>query len=122
MNYPALDNYEEIAYWLENDAYEYTSTFEVDALVWEPDDGQFLQFTGDLPEGVAATGKQVLINSRRQVSRVRFALPLAPNDHVIGFGERFHSIDQRGEFVDAVVYESTKGMDTVLTYQLPLGL
>ncbi len=39
---------------------------------------------------------------------VRFALEIEPEEHVVGFGERFHSLDQRGQIVDAVVFEQYK--------------
>ncbi len=42
------------------------------------------------------------------VHRVRFALHLAPGDHVVGFGERFDALDQRGRTLDAVVFEQYK--------------
>lgn len=37
--------------------------------------------------------------------RVRFGLRLAPGEHVVGLGERFHSLDQRGWAIDATVFE-----------------
>lgn len=37
--------------------------------------------------------------------RARFALRLASDEHVVGFGERFHALDQRGWSVDAEVFE-----------------
>jgi 1,3-alpha-isomaltosidase len=40
--------------------------------------------------------------------RVRFSLPLRDGDHVVGFGERFHRLDQRGEQLDAMVFEQYK--------------
>ena len=40
--------------------------------------------------------------------RVRFALPLREGEHVVGFGERFDALDQRGERLDAVVFEQYK--------------
>src|SRR5258705_459990 len=40
--------------------------------------------------------------------RVRFSMRLRPADHVVGFGERFHGLDQRGETLDAVVFEQYK--------------
>lgn len=43
------------------------------------------------------------------VHRVRFALRLAPTEHVVGFGERFDAVDQRGRTPDAVVFEQYKG-------------
>ncbi|WP_084961249.1 TIM-barrel domain-containing protein [Thermoactinospora rubra] len=40
--------------------------------------------------------------------RVRFELPLRPADHVVGFGERYDAVDQRGRTLDAVVFEQYK--------------
>jgi len=37
--------------------------------------------------------------------RARFALRLAENEHVVGLGERYHALDQRGWAVDAEVFE-----------------
>src|SRR5690606_27548107 len=39
---------------------------------------------------------------------VRFALRLAPGDRVVGFGERFDGLDQRGRALDATVFEQYK--------------
>lgn len=106
---PALHNYEEVIYWLESDANEHTDPFSVSALVWTEDDQGFIKTSGSFPTGVELLDKKVLKDSSGQIFRVAAALPLEPEDHVIGFGERFHSIDQRGEYVDAVVYEEYKG-------------
>ncbi len=40
--------------------------------------------------------------------RCRFTLPLESGEHVVGFGERFHALDQRGYRVDARVFEQYK--------------
>lgn len=40
--------------------------------------------------------------------RCRFSLPLRADDHVVGFGERFDVVDQRGEVLDARVFEQYK--------------
>jgi alpha-glucosidase (family GH31 glycosyl hydrolase) len=40
--------------------------------------------------------------------RVRFALTLAPGEHVVGFGERYDALDQRGRSLDSVVFEQYK--------------
>lgn len=106
---PALHNFEEVIYWLESDTGEHTDPFSVSALVWTPDEQGFFTRTGSLPLGIEIKDKEVLKDSSGQIFRARAALPLLPSDHVIGFGERFHSVDQRGEFVDAVVYEEYKG-------------
>jgi alpha-glucosidase (family GH31 glycosyl hydrolase) len=39
------------------------------------------------------------------IHQVAFALELLPGDHVIGFGERYDSVDQRGRRLDATVFE-----------------
>lgn len=119
---PILDNFEGVIYWLESDTGEHTALFPVNALVWRADDGQFLHFGGNLPAEVIATGKKVLKNFSGEVFRIRFELPLAVTDHVVGFGERFHSIDQRGEFVDAVVFEEYKGQGHRTYLPTPFGM
>jgi alpha-glucosidase (family GH31 glycosyl hydrolase) len=42
------------------------------------------------------------------VHRARFALRLEPGEHVVGFGERFDAVDQRGRRLDDVVFEQYK--------------
>jgi alpha-glucosidase (family GH31 glycosyl hydrolase) len=42
------------------------------------------------------------------VRRVRFEMHLADGEHVVGFGERFDSVDQRGKALDAIVCEQYK--------------
>jgi hypothetical protein len=56
------------------------------------------------------------LTNRNGPVRCRFVLPLEPDDHVIGFGERFHALDQRGHRVDARVFEQYKqqGLRTYL--------
>ena len=43
------------------------------------------------------------------VHEVSFSLPCAPDDHIVGFGERFDGLDQRGARIDTRVYEQYKG-------------
>ena len=42
------------------------------------------------------------------ILRARFALRLQPSEHVVGFGERYDCLDQRGRCLDAVVFEQYK--------------
>lgn len=46
------------------------------------------------------------LRADRGPSRLRFALPLPSDAHVIGFGERFDRLDQRGQRIDATVFDS----------------
>lgn len=43
--------------------------------------------------------------------RVRFGLELSPGEHVVGFGERYDQLDQRGRRLDAVVFEQYKNQE-----------
>jgi alpha-glucosidase (family GH31 glycosyl hydrolase) len=43
------------------------------------------------------------------VRAVRFELRLQHGEHVVGFGERFDRVDQRGSRLDSVVFEQYKG-------------
>lgn len=48
--------------------------------------------------------------------KTRIALRLTPEEHVVGFGERFNAVDQRGQCIDATVFEQYKhqGLRTYL--------
>ncbi|GGL89503.1 glycoside hydrolase family 31 protein [Nakamurella endophytica] len=48
------------------------------------------------------------LHSAAGVHRVRFALRLDDGERVVGFGERFDRLDQRGHRLDAVVFEQYK--------------
>jgi alpha-glucosidase (family GH31 glycosyl hydrolase) len=52
--------------------------------------------------------------------RVRFALPLRPGEHVVGFGERYDAVDQRGRALDAVVFEQYKSQGRHARTYLPM--
>ncbi|HEX5997428.1 MAG TPA: TIM-barrel domain-containing protein [Jiangellales bacterium] len=54
---------------------------------------------------VAAAPDGAALDAFTGTLRVRFALRLTEDEHVVGLGERFHSLDQRGWAVDAEVYE-----------------
>jgi alpha-glucosidase (family GH31 glycosyl hydrolase) len=54
------------------------------------------------------------------VLRGRFALTLSEGDHVVGFGERFDHLDQRGKSLDAVVFEQYKAQGAHGRTYLPM--
>jgi alpha-glucosidase (family GH31 glycosyl hydrolase) len=118
---PVLKEFQEVSYWLESDTGERTETFSFCALVWGSDDG-FLKQSGQFPTGISIMEPEVLKDSQQRVHCVRAWLPLASEDHIVGFGERFHSVDQRGELVDAVVYEEYKGQGHRTYLPAPFGM
>ena len=54
------------------------------------------------------------------LQRVRFAFRLAAGEHVVGFGERFDAVDQRGRRLDAVVFEQYKSQGAHGRTYLPM--
>ncbi|MDR1431325.1 MAG: glycoside hydrolase family 31, partial [Propionibacteriaceae bacterium] len=55
-----------------------------------------------------------------RIHRVRFALPLADAEHVVGFGERYDAVDQRGLAPDSVVFEQYKSQGRHHRTYLPM--
>src|SRR5258708_31976665 len=54
--------------------------------------------------------------------RVRLALRLEPDDHVVGFGERFDPLDQRGRALDSVVCEQYKAQGARTYMPMPFAI
>lgn len=81
-----------------------TGWFDLAAASWVRDD------RGDVRGGDAKLipGSVEWLVSARGVHRARLALALSPSEHVVGFGERFDAVDQRGRRLDAVVFEQYK--------------
>ncbi len=99
---------------------ETTEWFRVAAARW----------TCELPSGLSARlvgadarlveGSVEWLVSADGVHRGRFALVLAPGDHVVGFGERFDHLDQAGRRLDAVVFEQYKSQGVHGRTYLPM--
>jgi alpha-glucosidase (family GH31 glycosyl hydrolase) len=62
---------------------------------------------------------QTLVADGR-VRRVRFALPLQPQERVVGFGERFDQLDQRGSSLDSAVFEQYKSQGAHRRTYMPM--
>lgn len=98
-----------------------TDWFVVSAARWQADGGALT-----VDGGAAELDARVVPGSVRWlvdldgVRRVRFALRLAPGDHVVGFGERYDAVDQRGRALDAVVFEQYKSQGVHGRTYLPM--
>lgn len=99
---------EQIFYWFESET-EFTAHFSFYAHEWLSPEKSKIAVTGKLPEGVTVNNEEWLTDSTGVARKVRFTLPLQKSEKVIGFGERFNSVVQNGELVDAIVYEEYKG-------------
>ncbi|MDR2975662.1 MAG: glycoside hydrolase family 31 [Propionibacteriaceae bacterium] len=74
------------------------------------------------PTDGAVSGVEVLDDGQR-IWRVRFALPLKPGEHVVGFGERYDRLDQVGATLDNQVFEQYKsqGMHRRTYFPIPFA-
>ncbi|TDW92731.1 TIM-barrel domain-containing protein [Kribbella sp. VKM Ac-2566] len=92
---------------------ETTEWFELAPASWVPDRGE-VRGGGDRVRGVE------WLVSADSVHRARFELPLRPGDHLVGFGERYDHLDQRGKQLDAVVFEQYKAQGAHGRTYLPM--
>jgi len=85
-----------------------TDAVAVRPVSWQPG-GDRIRLIG--PDGVDVLDRDSIecLVASDGPRRVRFALRLADDEHVVGFGERYHALDQRGEVLDARVFEQYKG-------------
>ncbi len=84
-----------------------TDWFDVAAGVWGTEGGS-LTVDSRVGHDVVVPGSVRWLRTPSGVARVRFALRLEAQEHVVGFGERFDAVDQRGRCLDAVVFEQYK--------------
>ena len=88
---------------------ETSETFLASSMRWNTSSERYLKING-LPElSSKVSAPEFLLGPEGIATKTRFKIVLNPNDKVVGFGERFHSVVQNGEYVDAVVYEEYKG-------------
>ncbi|MGW6276801.1 glycoside hydrolase family 31 protein [Kribbella sp. NPDC055071] len=92
---------------------ETTEWFEVSPAEWRPAGGQ-LRGGGDRVREVE------WLVSTQGVHRARFSVQLHAGDHLVGFGERYDRLDQRGQALDAVVFEQYKAQGAHGRTYLPM--
>lgn len=89
---------------------ERTRWFDFRVASWRASD----DLDGALPGSVS------VLDDGQRILRARFALPLAPGEHVAGFGERFDALDHRGTSLDSVVFEQYKSQGAQRKTYLPM--
>lgn len=83
-----------------------TPTEKSETFTLEPSQWRSLQH---VTSELEISDEEWLIDVSGGAHKLRFSIPITATSKVIGFGERFHSIVQNGELVDAIVYEEYKG-------------
>ncbi|MER7275124.1 TIM-barrel domain-containing protein [Dactylosporangium sp. NPDC000244] len=93
-----------------------TRWFQVSGAAWSPTGGTLTTHG----ESRIVPGSVSWLADGEGVHRVRFALRLDGGEHVLGFGERFDRLDQRGHAIDATVFEQYKGQGAAGRTYLPM--
>lgn len=86
--------------------------------------GDDLRIESDAP-GLAARvvpGSVSRLADGDRVYALRFALRLEPGERVVGFGERFDGLDQRGRLVDVAVFDQYKGQGARTYIPMPFAI
>ncbi|MFI6322902.1 TIM-barrel domain-containing protein [Nonomuraea sp. NPDC050556] len=94
-----------------------TKWFDVTAARWSDSGGKLSVSSG---HDRLVPGSVRWLADGDGVVRGRFALKLQPGEHVVGFGERFDAVDQRGRTLDAVVFEQYKSQGVHGRTYLPM--
>jgi len=97
-----------------------TEWFDVEPVSWERGGG-VLEIHGS-SERVPAETVEWLTDGGERSYRLRFALRLEPGERVVGFGERFDAIDQRGRRVDTAVFDQYKGQGARSYMPMPFAI
>ena len=92
---------------------ETTDWFEVAPAAWASEGGELRGGEGRV-EGVE------WLVSAAGAHRARFSMLLRPDEHLVGFGERYDALDQRGRSLDAVVFEQYKSQGVHGRTYLPM--
>ena len=100
-----------------------TRWFEVDACTWQPHGGSLhvLADDDDVRSRIIPGSLSWLVGGGTAY-RMRFALRLGPGERVVGFGERFDSLDQRGKVVDVAVFDQYKGQGARTYLPMPFAI
>lgn len=100
-----------------------TRWFEVTAASWSDSGGKLTvhdTMSSERRAGRVIPGSVRWLADGDGVVRGRFSLALRPGEHVVGFGERFDAVDQRGRSLDAVVFEQYKSQGAHGRTYLPM--
>ena len=101
-----------------------TRWFEIGVSAWMADSGRLdLDAQGNDALAGRLDGASVRwLSGPDGVSRVRLALRLLPGERVMGFGERFDTLDQRRRRLDAVVFEQYKNQGNRTYLPIPFAI
>jgi alpha-glucosidase (family GH31 glycosyl hydrolase) len=102
---------------------ERTRWFETDSCTWQRGLGDLIveSDTDRLRDRLDADSVEWYGDGDR-VYKLRFALRLDQGERVVGFGERFDGLDQRGRLVDVAVFDQYKGQGARTYLPMPFAI
>lgn len=97
--------------------------FDLSSCTWQPTGGELrLDAAGaQVAERLVPDSVAWLCDDERAY-RLRFALRLEEGERVVGFGERFDGLDQRGRLVDTAVFDQYKGQGARSYLPMPFAI
>jgi len=93
--------------------------FDVAPSTWQPERGTLRVHGGS--DRLCADSVEWLTDGRMSY-RLRFALRLDRGERVVGFGERFDALDQRGRRLDTAVFDQYKGQGARSYLPMPFAI
>jgi alpha-glucosidase (family GH31 glycosyl hydrolase) len=103
-------------------AEEMTEWFEVVGSSWQSGGGALqVESNAYLRERLVQSSVRWLTDGERTYA-ARFAISLEAGERVVGFGERFNGLDQRGKLVDTVVFDQYKGQGARSYLPMPFAI
>ncbi len=99
---------------------ELTPWFDITPAAWKAAGGT-LRVDGT-PADRLIDGSVEWLSADALSYRLRFALRLEPGERVVGFGERFDALDQRGRRVDTAVFDQYKGQGARSYLPMPFAI
>jgi alpha-glucosidase (family GH31 glycosyl hydrolase) len=100
---------------------ERTRWHEVTTASWQREGGRLELRPSEFADRLVLESVAWLVADQGPL-RARFALRLADEEHVVGFGERFDALDQRGRRLDAVVFEQYKAQGARTYLPMPFAI
>jgi alpha-glucosidase (family GH31 glycosyl hydrolase) len=97
-----------------------TAWHEVRGCAWSPAP-DVLQVTGGAADRLVG-GSTLVLDDGERAYAVRFALELRDGERIVGFGERFDAVDQRGNRLLTAVFDQFKGQGARSYLPMPFAI
>jgi alpha-glucosidase (family GH31 glycosyl hydrolase) len=99
-----------------------TRWFDLDGCEWQSGGGELRVASDAGIRDRLVQGSVSWLAAGDRMYALRFALPLEPGERVVGFGERFDGLDQRGRLVDGAVFDQYKGQGARSYLPMPFAI